>query len=74
MRKGMSKFRCCLKPEEVNDFLEKDSNRIAGRIAQTLALNSPWISFIDPYFKLKMDARELDEAWKILKKYYKKTK
>lgn len=36
----------CLDVTTANDFLAKDSNRISGRIAESLAINSPWINAI----------------------------
>lgn len=37
----------CASIQESNDFLSKDSNRISGQIARSLAINSPWINIID---------------------------
>lgn len=37
----------CLSVQAANDFLAKDSNRIAGRIIRSLAINSPWLNVID---------------------------
>lgn len=37
----------CITPEQANDFLSKDANRISGKIARSLALNSPWINIIE---------------------------
>lgn len=37
----------CISIGEANDFLSKDQNRISGRIARSLAINSPWINAIE---------------------------
>jgi hypothetical protein len=37
----------CISVLQANDFLSKDSNRITGRIARSLAINSPWLNVID---------------------------
>jgi hypothetical protein len=37
----------CLSVLAANDFLSKDENRITGRIARSLAINSPWINLIE---------------------------
>lgn len=37
----------CLSLDQQNDFLSKDANRISGRIARSLAINSPWINVIE---------------------------
>ncbi len=36
----------CLTIPAANSFLAKDANRISGRIARSLAINSPWINAI----------------------------
>lgn len=40
-------IKCCLTDEEIASFLTEDCNRISGRIAQQLSLNSPWIDIIE---------------------------
>lgn len=37
----------CIDIGEANDFLTKDQNRVSGRIARSLAINSPWINVIE---------------------------
>lgn len=37
----------CITIGEQNDFLTKDANRVSGRIARSLAINSPWINVIN---------------------------
>lgn len=37
----------CITIGEANDFLSQDENRISGRIARSLAINSPWINVIE---------------------------
>lgn len=37
----------CISIGDANDFLSKDTNRISGRIAKSLAINSPWINVIE---------------------------
>jgi len=37
----------CIDIGQANDFLSKDANRITGRIARSLAINSPWINAIE---------------------------
>lgn len=37
----------CLTIPDANNFLAKDVNRISGRIARSLAINSPWMNVID---------------------------
>lgn len=37
----------CVPFATANDFLSKDVNRISGRIARSLAINSPWINVIE---------------------------
>lgn len=37
----------CIDIGEASDFLAKDANRISGRIARSLAINSPWINIIE---------------------------
>lgn len=37
----------CLGVVAANDFLAKDANRISGRIARSLAINSPWMNVLD---------------------------
>lgn len=37
----------CLDVGTANDFLSKDTNRISGRIARSLAINSPFMSVLD---------------------------
>lgn len=37
----------CIDIGEANDFLTKDANRVSGRIARSLAINSPWINVLE---------------------------
>lgn len=37
----------CITIGEANDFLSSDENRISGRIARSLAINSPWLNVIE---------------------------
>lgn len=37
----------CLTIQQANDFLSKDENRITGRIARSLAINSPFINLLE---------------------------
>lgn len=37
----------CITIGSANDFLTKDANRVSGRIARSLAINSPWINIIE---------------------------
>lgn len=37
----------CISIGEASDFLAQDSNRISGRIARSLAINSPWINVLE---------------------------
>lgn len=37
----------CISFADQNSFLAQDTNRIAGRIARSLAINSPWINVIE---------------------------
>jgi hypothetical protein len=37
----------CISIGEASDFLTKDANRVSGRIARSLAINSPWINVIE---------------------------
>lgn len=37
----------CVSVQQANDFLSKDANRISGKIAKSLAINSPWINLVD---------------------------
>lgn len=37
----------CIEIGEASDFLAKDANRITGRIARSLAINSPWINVLE---------------------------
>lgn len=36
----------CITIAQADDFLSKDENRISGRIAESLAINSPWINIL----------------------------
>lgn len=36
----------CIDVGQANTFLTRDSNRVSGRIARSLAINSPWINVI----------------------------
>src|SRR6187401_3393712 len=38
---------CTVSIGDQNDFLSKDANRISGRIARSLAINSPWMNVIE---------------------------
>lgn len=37
----------CIEIGEASDFLSQDQNRISGRIARSLAINSPWINILE---------------------------
>lgn len=37
----------CITIGQADDFLTKDQNRVSGRIARSLAINSPWINVIE---------------------------
>lgn len=37
----------CIEIGEASDFLTKDANRVSGRIARSLAINSPWINVLE---------------------------
>jgi len=37
----------CIDIGDANDFLTKDQNRVSGRIARSLAINSPWVNVIE---------------------------
>jgi len=37
----------CISLLQANDFLSKDSNRISGKIARSLAINSPWMNVLE---------------------------
>lgn len=37
----------CVEIGEANDFLAQDANRISGRIARSLAINSPWMNVLE---------------------------
>lgn len=40
-------FPACALPYECNEFLNKDNERVIGKIAKTLALKSPWMDIIN---------------------------
>lgn len=37
----------CISVLQANDFLSKDANRISGKIARSLAINSPWMNVLE---------------------------
>lgn len=37
----------CISIGEANEFLSRDTNRISGQIARSLAINSPWMNVIE---------------------------